>query len=148
MEDFKMKKALSLLLIMVLVTTFTWAKKDAKKAAPKKGAEVSNTAKGFKVDGDKVIFIFDPKDYPAGFEPPESAQVAGEFNGWDPGAADWKMELKNGVFYLETTKAKAPSGLKFKFVADNDWQQPDPDKAGKENLADDGYGGFNLILKY
>jgi len=147
-----MRKLLSLLLVMILVTSLTWGAKEAKpKKAPKGKAEASSTLKGFKVSGDKIIFTFNPKDYPAGFDEIEMVTVAGEFNSWDAGAKDWQAQLnaKDGIWYFESTTAKVPSGTKFKFVVNTvDWQQPEPEKFGLENLVDDGYGGFNLVAKY
>ena len=148
-----MKRFLSLLLIMVLVTSFGYGSKKAPK--PKKGAkpaaEVVSTAKGYKIDGNKVTFMFNPKDYPEGFDETEMVTVAGEFNGWDAGAKDWQAVLnaKDGIWYFESTKDVVPSETKFKFVVNTvDWQQPDPAKVPKENLVDDGYGGFNLVVLY
>ncbi len=143
-----MKKLLSLLMIMVFATSLTWAGSPAP-AGEKKAAE--STAKGYKISGDKVIFTFNPADYPAGFDETEMVTVAGEFNSWDAGAKDWQAVLnaKDGIWYFESTKEKVPNGTKFKFVVNTvDWQQPDPAKVGLDNLFDDGYGGYNLVVKY
>nr|HPO50793.1 hypothetical protein [Spirochaetota bacterium] len=101
-------------------------------------------------EGDNVVFVFNPADYPAGFDETELVTVAGEFNGWDAGAQDWQAQLKeDGMWYFTAPKEKVPSGSKFKFVINTvDWQQPDTTKVPKENLVDDGYGGFNLVCIY
>ena len=130
-----MKKLLVFLLIMVLATFFGF----------------SQTKTGFKVHGNKVIFMYNPKDYPAGFDEIGMVTVAGEFNNWNPGAKDWqaKLNTRDGIWYFESTIDLAQPGMQFKFVVNGkDWQQPDPSKISRKNLADDGYGGFNLKLVY
>lgn len=150
-----MKKRLSLLLFLVFATSLICvvpasAAKAPKAAKAKKGKGAATTAAGYKIDGNKVIFTFNPADYPAGFDETEEVTVAGDFNSWDAGAADWQAKKgKDGIWTFETTKDKVPSGQKFKFVVNTvDWQQPDPAKVPKESLADDGYGGLNLIVNY
>jgi len=151
-----MKKILSILLIMAVATSFGFAKKKAP-PKPKKGAkpvaEKTATAVGYKVDGSKVTFMFNPNDYPQGFDEIEEYVVlAGPFQGWQCDVEDWKMKLNksDGIWYLETTTDKiGPSGTPFKFVADAvNWQQPDPEKVPATNLVDDGYGGNNLVFIY
>jgi len=148
-----MKKLLSLLLILIFATSLTWGAKEKAPKKPKKGKATvaSSTAVGYKVDGDKIIFMYNPKDYPSGFDEAEMVTVAGEFNSWDAGAKDWQavLDKKDGVWYFESTKGVVASGTKFKFVVNTvDWQQPDDKKVPKENLFDDGFGGFNLVVIY
>lgn len=142
-----MKKLFSVLAMIVMAMLIASCGGTAEKKEDKKAA---GTVIGYKISGDKVIFTYNPKDYPAGFDETEMVTVAGEFNGWDAGAKDWQAKLADdGIWYFESTKDKVKSGMKFKFVVNTvDWQQPDTTKVPKEHLVDDGYGGFNLVCIY
>ncbi len=141
-----MKRIISILTVLVAMFSFIACEGGAETT---EAAAASNSAQcGFIIDGDKVTFTFDVKHY-ATFDPIEEATLAGEFNGWDPVAADWQMtdEDGDGVWTFETDLATVPCGSKFKFVGNQvDWMQPDAAVLDKKYLADDGFGGFNLVM--
>ncbi|OHD19188.1 MAG: hypothetical protein A2086_16745 [Spirochaetes bacterium GWD1_27_9] len=143
MKKFFAILALIAMSIMVVIGCGSGAEK-------KDGGKKFGTEIGYKINGDKIIFVFNPADYPAGFDETEMVTLAGEMNGWDAGAKDWQLVKKDdGMWYFETTKDKIPAGTKFKFVVNTvDWQQPTPEKMPKDHLTDDGYGGFNLLCLY
>jgi hypothetical protein len=78
--------------------------------------ENHNTNKGYKIEGDHVVFIFNVNDYPNikhNGEPINDVFVSGEFNDW---ALDqWKMNKVNDSIY------QLPKKRSF-FVADIDWE--------------------------
>ena len=121
---------------------------DTQKAEKGNGAKKDNLS-GFEVQGDKVIFTFDESLY-AGqlLDDIESVTVAGDFQGWDPTAADWHATKgEGGLWTFEAPLSTCPCGSKFKFVVnDIDWMQPDAEKTEKKYLTDDGFGGFNLQM--
>lgn len=147
-----MKRFLSLtamtLVFLMLSSIGVSAAAKAKKTKKDKAAATASTLQGYTVTGNNVKFTFNVKDY-ASFDEIESVTVSGEFNGWDPAAADWQAtdDDKDGIWVLETTTDKVPCGSKFKFVSNQvDWNQPAADKLDKKFLADDGFGGFNLVI--
>ncbi|HBD96092.1 MAG: hypothetical protein A2015_16960 [Spirochaetes bacterium GWF1_31_7] len=119
------------------------------------GAETTATTKatalplhGYTIAGNDITFYMNEVDYPS-FDEVESMTLAGEFNGWDPAAAEWQMTDDDGdkVWEFKTTLDKTPVGSKFKYVSNQvDWNQPAADKLDKKYLADDGFGGFNLVI--
>ncbi len=136
--------------IFIFTTLILSSAQAAKKADTKKKAVKEDTLLGYKIDGDNVIFTFNVKDY-ASFDEVESITVAGEFNGWDPAAPEWQAtdDDKDGIWIFKASKSLVPSGTKFKFVSNQvDWNQPAADKLDKKYLADDGNGGFNLVVLY
>ncbi|MCH5150922.1 MAG: hypothetical protein J1G30_09670 [Spirochaetales bacterium] len=149
-----MKRIISILTLVAAMFTFVAcggegsSTAQTQTTAPAESATVSDTLKGFKIEGDKVIFTFNVKDY-ASFEEIEEVTVAGDFNGWDPVAADWQAtdDDGDGIWTFETDLATVPYGTKFKFVTNQvDWMQPNADVLDAKYLADDGFGGFNLVL--
>jgi len=135
-----MKKLISI--VTLLVVAMLLASCGGSGETKKDGGKF-NSAVGYKIDGDNVIFVFNPADYPAGFDETEMVTVAGEFNKWDAGAPDWQAVKKDdGIWYFTAPKSKVTSGMKFKFVVNTvDWQQPDTNKVPADHLVDDGYGG-------
>lgn len=143
-----MKKLISI--VSMLVVAMLLASCGGGAETKKEEKKAFNSAVGYKIEGDNIVFVFNPADYPAGFDETEMVTVAGEFNGWDAGAKDWQAVKKDdGMWYFSVPKAKVPAGTKFKFVVNTvDWQQPDTTKVPKESLVDDGFGGFNLVCIY
>ena len=146
----KMKRIISILTLVAAMFTFVaCGEESTPDVTPRPdGAAVSDTLTGFKIEGEKVIFTFNVKDY-ASFEEIEEVTVSGEFNGWDPVAADWQAtdDDGDGIWTFETDLATVPCGTKFKFVTNQvDWMQPNADALDAKYLADDGFGGFNLVL--
>ncbi|MEM4398106.1 MAG: hypothetical protein QW757_05805, partial [Candidatus Woesearchaeota archaeon] len=84
------------LMLIVNVSLSAAAKTDG---GSKKGGVTSGTLVGYKIDGNKITFTFNVKDY-ASFDEIESVTVAGEFNGWDPNAPDWQAtdDDKDGIW--------------------------------------------------
>lgn len=70
-----------------------------------------------------------------------SVYLAGEFNGWDPGARAMTDDDGDGVF--EVTIELAPGRYAYKFVVDGNWQA-DPNAA---DSVDDGFGGSNSVIE-
>lgn len=145
-----MKRIISILTLVAAMFTFVACGGEGSTAqtASAETATVSETLPGFKIEGEKVIFTFNVKDY-ASFEEIEEVTVSGEFNGWDPVAADWQAtdDDGDGIWTFETDLATVPCGTKFKFVANQvDWMQPAADVLDAKYLTDDGFGGFNLVL--
>lgn len=153
-----MKKLISILLIMIAITALTWAAKPAAKDT-KKGKDAATTttttaagaaaatqvketatSKGFAVNGDKVIFTFNPTDYTGVPAKIDQVVVAGDFNSFNGADAKWttkKDAANNWVF--ESTKKDVKSGAKFRFVVNKTLhQKPDTTKVAKDSLADDG----------
>jgi hypothetical protein len=51
------------------------------------------------------------------------------------------------VWEFKTTLDVVPVGSKFKYVSNEvDWNQPNADVLDEKYLADDGFGGFNLVV--
>jgi hypothetical protein len=147
-----MKKIFTVVLwiIFAMLLIFATCKGGAEgKKSSSKGK--MDTRTGHYIKGDNVVFVFDTKIYSGQLlDELESVTVAGEFNGWDTGAADWQATDPDGdgLWTLEKPKSKVPNGVKFKFVANQvDWMQP-PTEIDKKYLADDGFGGFNLVVNY
>jgi hypothetical protein len=143
-----MKRIISILTLVAAMFTFVACGGEKSTADVTPVNAVSDTLSGFKIEGDKVIFTFNVKDY-ASFEEIEEVTVSGEFNGWDPVAADWQAtdDDGDGIWTFETDLATVPCGTKFKFVTNQvDWKQPNADASDAKYLADDGFGVFNLVL--
>jgi hypothetical protein len=143
-----MKRIISILTLVAAMFTFVACGGEGSTAQTTSAATVSETLPGFKIEGEKVIFTFNVKDY-ASFEEIEEVTVSGEMNGWDPVAADWQAtdDDGDGIWTFETDLATVPCGTKFKFVANQvDWMQPAADVLDAKYLTDDGFGGFNLVL--
>lgn len=141
-----MKRILSVLSLIAALIMAVSCEGGAETTA--KDAGSATPLHGFIIEGDNITFIMNEADYPS-FEEVESVTVAGEFNGWDPAAADWQMtnDKGDGIWIFKTTLDKAPVGSKFKYVSNQiDWNQPSADKLDPKYLADDGFGGFNLVI--
>jgi len=72
-----------------------------------------------------------------------SVHLAGEFNGWDPGALPMSDDDGDGVWEV-VTELQAGRSYEYKFVIDGgaSWIE-DPNNP---HTADDGYGGNNTVL--
>ncbi len=145
-------KKISLFLAALTIMAMAFSCGDGSTAEPKengaKAGAAADTKCGFKVDGDNVIFTFDEAIYSGQLlDEIESVTVAGEFQGWDPTAADWHATKgENGLWTFTAPLSTCPCGSKFKFVVnDIDWMQPDTSLDPKY-LTDDGVGGFNLVM--
>ncbi len=104
---------------------------------------------GYEIKGDSVIFYFDESIY-AGqiIDSVDTVTVVGQFQGWDPTAADWHATKgEGGLWTLESNKSICFCGSKFKFVVnDIDWMLPDSERIDSKYLAADGFGTYNLVL--
>jgi len=114
-----MKKILTVVLwvVFAMLLIFATCKGGAE---GKKSSGKMDTRVGHYIKGDNVVFVFDTKIYSGQLlDELESVTVAGEFNGWDTGAADWQATDPDGdgLWTLEKPKSKVPNGVKFKFVA-------------------------------
>lgn len=139
---------ISILTVVAAMFTFVACGEGSTAEATDAKSGVSNTIQGFVIEGDKITFTFNVKDY-ASFEEIEEVTVAGDFNGWDPVAADWQAtdDDGDGIWTFVSDTATVPCGTKFKFVTNQvDWMQPAADVLDKKYLADDGFGGFNLVV--
>lgn len=142
-----MKRIVSILSLIVAAMMIVSCGGTAQTTEKKSSGE-AGTLCGYTISGNDITFTFNVKDY-ASFDEIESVTVSGEFNGWDPAAADWQAtdDDGDGIWIFKTTLDQAPVGSKFKFVTNEvDWQQPAADKLDKKYLADDGFGGFNLVI--
>jgi hypothetical protein len=94
-----------------------------------------------------ITFVY----YPSPGEDLASVSVAGTMNDWNPGNADWQMELQDDGSYA-LTAALEPGEYLYKFVFDGgNWPGsmldlydvigPEP-----SNFVDDGFGGRNAVL--
>lgn len=140
-------KKLNLFLSLIIVAFFIFSCGGGGETKKKDGGKLDPKV-GFQVKGDKVTFAFSTEVYGGQLlDEIEGVTVAGEFNGWDTAAADWQATDKgDGFWVLEKTTTEAPCGAKFKFVVNQvDWMQPSTEIDAKY-LADDGFGGFNLVL--
>ncbi len=102
---------------------------------------------GYSIAGRNVIFTYDPSAY--GFTGTvSSVAVAGSFNSWSAESPKWRAakESTSGRWILTAYRGDVTCGSQFKFVVNGrNWQSPS-DKWPKDHLADDGHGGFNLIV--
>jgi len=110
----------------------------------------SSTAVGYKIDGNEIIFTYNPKDYGFSKKKIKSVTVANQINGWSPDAPNWQaFQSEDGIWIFSIKKQIVPSGTQFKFVVNGvHWQQPKASKVPEKHLIDDGFGGFNLVLFY
>lgn len=115
-----MKKGITFVLAMLLLGSLAWAQSTVKLGP----------------DGKSLIFIYDNPDA-------TQATIAGTFNGWNPTAT--KMTKRaDGKWEFVLSNLAADEEVKFKFLADEEWDQ-DSAKAAPAS-ADDGFGGLNGVV--
>lgn len=75
---------------------------------------------------------------------PNGVHIAGNFQGWDPGASEMTDTDGDGIYEF-TAQIESGTTVLFKFINDNDWpgQESVPGDCG----AADGFGGFNRSLE-
>ena len=102
---------------------------------------------GYAISGRTVIFSYNPSAY--GFRGPvTSVAVAGSFNSWSTQSPRWSAsdEDHDGHWQLKADRSDMTCGSQFKFVVNGSfWQQPSRSWP-TSHLADDGHGGFNLVV--
>ncbi len=102
---------------------------------------------GYAISGRTVIFSYSPSAY--GFRGPvTSVAVAGSFNRWSAQSPRWSAsdEDHDGHWQLKADRSDVTCGSQFKFVVNgSSWQQPSRSWP-TSHLADDGHGGFNLVV--
>lgn len=128
---------------------------ETKSESTGEAAGESETAKGYRIEGENVVFTFNEADY-ALFEPTDFANVAGEMNGWDMASMDWALTDDDGdgiwtlsvpLAELDFANTKTPGQVEFKFVQNElSWLQPNTELVDPSTLADDGFDGYNLII--
>jgi hypothetical protein len=102
---------------------------------------------GYEISGRKITFTFDPAAYNLK-RAVQSVTIAGSFNNWSTNSSRWLASDNDhdGRWTLVADRGDVICGSQFKFVVDgNGWQQPKSTWPAK-NLADDGHGGFNLVV--
>ncbi|HET9209504.1 MAG TPA: glycogen-binding domain-containing protein [Thermoanaerobaculia bacterium] len=112
-----------------------------------KAATLATFDPGYAISGRTVIFSYDPSAY--GFRGSvTSVAVAGSFNGWSTQSPRWSAsdEDHDGHWQLKADRSDVTCGSQFKFVVNgSSWQQPSRSWPAS-HLADDGHGGFNLVV--
>ena len=89
----------------------------------------SQNIKGYKIEGDDVIFVFDVNDYPNiknNGDPIDYVCVSGEFNNW--ALNQWKMTKQNDSIYQlrkELSFFTSDFDWEFKFIVNGEhWAEP------------------------
>jgi serine protease AprX len=90
---------------------------------------------GPRVEDGRVVFTY--HDDRAG-----RVELAGEFNGWDPGRA--VLARASGGAWRIALDAPAPGRYRYKFLVDGERWIEDPGNGAKEP---DPYGGFDSVLR-
>lgn len=102
---------------------------------------------GYEISGRTITFTFDPVAYNLK-RAAQSVTIAGSFNNWSTTSGRWLAsdDDHDGRWTLVADRGDVVCGSQFKFVVDgNSWQQPTSTWPAK-HLADDGNGGFNLVV--
>lgn len=103
------------------------------------------TLKGYKVEGNELVFTYNPQEYKTS---PQSVLVSGAFNGWTTGKAEasvlrrWTLtKQSSGLWTLRVPLRTISDGTEFKFIIDSGvWQNVPPGvpaaflSADKQNL--------------
>lgn len=108
----------------------------------------AQNSKGYKIEGDTVIFVFDVNDYPNikyNGDPIDYVCVSGEFNNW--AKDEWKMnKINETVYELQKDLSTFTSDFdwEFKFIVNGfHWAEPSDDF---ENIVDArDYNGHRLM---
>ncbi|WP_179346532.1 glycogen-binding domain-containing protein [Winogradskyella ursingii] len=108
----------------------------------------NSTKKGYKIEGETVVFIFNVNDYPNInniIDPINDVFVSGEFNNW---ARDqWKMNRVNdSIYHLKKDLSAFSSefGWEFKFIVNSiHWAEPSDEFSNIVDARD--WGGLPLM---
>jgi hypothetical protein len=116
-------------------------------SASVKTATPANFDPGYVISGRTVIFSYNPSAY--GFRGQvTSVAITGSFNNWSTQSPRWSASdaAHDGHWQLKADRSDVTCGSQFKFVVNgSSWQQPNRSWP-TSNLADDGHGGFNLVV--
>lgn len=136
-------KRFALLAVVALVLGGTLACKASGGGSSRPG---DNATAGGTVRAGDVTFTYTPMDG----EEPETVNLAGDFNGWNPSDPNYLMEEDGGKWTL--TVELDPGVYKFKILVDGQW--PPSMEELKSNFTpaassfvDDGFGGKNAVLE-
>lgn len=108
------------------------------------------TLSGFQMEGKDLEFVFDPATYGMKASDIDAAQVAGNFNGWNPQDESTQLDQQaDGTFtalvnYAFVDSKTTDTELLFKFVINGDWKSPP--EAATNKMLEPGTPHMNLTL--